>query len=183
MEQLHQWVTTVDHKRLGLLYIFYALVFLVIGGVEATIMRIQLIRPLNDFRLPSGVQPDVHHAWNDHDFLRGHAAGIWICELPDSPDDWRARYGVSAPERLQLLDDGFRRAPPLFQFCRRRRTLWRRQRSGRWVVCLRSPDLADIFAEDTAPTSGHCRCWFPASGASEPRPTSSPLLSACGARE
>ena len=32
VEQLHQWVTTVDHKRLGLLYIFYALVFLVIGG-------------------------------------------------------------------------------------------------------------------------------------------------------
>ena len=52
MEQLHQWVTTVDHKRLGILYILYALVFLVIGGVEATIMRIQLIRPLNDFVSP-----------------------------------------------------------------------------------------------------------------------------------
>jgi cytochrome c oxidase subunit I len=52
VEQLHQWVTTVDHKRLGILYIFYALVFLVIGGVEATIMRIQLIRPQNDFVSP-----------------------------------------------------------------------------------------------------------------------------------
>src|SRR6202451_1691227 len=52
VEQLHQWVTTVDHKRLGLLYIFYALVFLVIGGVEASIMRIQLIRPLNTFVSP-----------------------------------------------------------------------------------------------------------------------------------
>src|SRR5271155_2804487 len=52
VEQLHQWVTTVDHKRLGLLYIFYALLFLVIGGVEATIMRIQLIRPLNDYVSP-----------------------------------------------------------------------------------------------------------------------------------
>src|SRR6202048_5244401 len=49
---LHEWVTTVDHKRLGLLYIFYALVFLAIGGVEATIMRIQLIRPLNNFVSP-----------------------------------------------------------------------------------------------------------------------------------
>jgi cytochrome c oxidase subunit 1 len=52
MEQLHEWVTTVDHKRLGLLYIFYALLFLVIGGVEATIMRIQLIRPLNNVVSP-----------------------------------------------------------------------------------------------------------------------------------
>src|SRR3984957_15837701 len=51
-EQLHQWVTTVDHKRLGILYILYALVFLVIGGVEATIMRIQLIRPLSNFVSP-----------------------------------------------------------------------------------------------------------------------------------
>ena len=43
-DTLHEWVTTVDHKRLGIMYIVYALVFLVIGGIEATIMRIQLIR-------------------------------------------------------------------------------------------------------------------------------------------
>src|SRR5258708_20127104 len=52
VERLHQWVTTVDHKRLGILYILYALLFLVLGGVEATIMRIQLIRPHNDFVSP-----------------------------------------------------------------------------------------------------------------------------------
>ena len=37
LETLHGWVTTVDHKRLGLMYIGLALLFLVIGGVEATI--------------------------------------------------------------------------------------------------------------------------------------------------
>src|SRR3982074_3677977 len=52
VDQLHEWVTTVDHKRLGILYIVYALVFLVIGGIEATVMRIQLIRPHNDFVSP-----------------------------------------------------------------------------------------------------------------------------------
>jgi len=31
---LHEWVTTVDHKRLGVLYILYALFFLVIGGMK-----------------------------------------------------------------------------------------------------------------------------------------------------
>src|SRR6476660_6571331 len=51
-ERLHEWVTTVDHKRLGVLYIVYALVFLVIGGIEAAIMRIQLIAPHNDFVSP-----------------------------------------------------------------------------------------------------------------------------------
>jgi cytochrome c oxidase subunit I len=50
--RLHEWVTTVDHKRLGILYVLYALVFLLIGGVEATIMRVQLIRPHSDFVSP-----------------------------------------------------------------------------------------------------------------------------------
>src|SRR5277367_6527819 len=52
VDRLHEWVTTVDHKRLGILYIMYALFFLLVGGVEATIMRIQLIRPHNDFVSP-----------------------------------------------------------------------------------------------------------------------------------
>ena len=52
VDTLHEWVTTVDHKRLGILYIVYALIMLVIGGIEATIMRIQLIRPHNDFVSP-----------------------------------------------------------------------------------------------------------------------------------
>jgi cytochrome c oxidase subunit I len=42
---LYSWVTTVDHKRLGILYILYGIVFLVFGGIEATVMRIQLIMP------------------------------------------------------------------------------------------------------------------------------------------
>jgi len=50
--KLHEWITTVDHKRLGILYISFSLVFLMIGGIEAAIMRIQLIRPHNDFVSP-----------------------------------------------------------------------------------------------------------------------------------
>jgi len=52
VDHLHEWIVTVDHKRLGMLYILYALVFLVIAGIEATIIRIQLIRPHNDFVSP-----------------------------------------------------------------------------------------------------------------------------------
>src|ERR1700694_1934372 len=52
MDRMHEWVTTVDHKRLGILYIIYALVFLLIAGIEAIVIRIQLIRPHNDFVSP-----------------------------------------------------------------------------------------------------------------------------------
>src|ERR1700704_5525093 len=48
----NSWVTTVDHKRLGMMYIAYALVFLVIGGIEAAIMRIQLMAPQLRFVSP-----------------------------------------------------------------------------------------------------------------------------------
>ncbi|HEY3933958.1 MAG TPA: cytochrome c oxidase subunit I [Gemmatimonadales bacterium] len=39
------WLTTVDHKALGIRYIVTACVFLVLGGLEAAVMRLQLARP------------------------------------------------------------------------------------------------------------------------------------------
>src|SRR5262252_950434 len=52
VQVLHEWVITVDHKRLGILYILYALSFLVLAGVEAIIIRVQLMYPHNDFVSP-----------------------------------------------------------------------------------------------------------------------------------
>src|ERR1700730_9513215 len=52
VDRLHEWIATVDHKRLGILYMIYALVFLMIAGIEAGIIRIQLIRPHNNFVSP-----------------------------------------------------------------------------------------------------------------------------------
>src|SRR6201998_502518 len=52
LEALNEWGTTVDHKRLGILYILYALLFLCIAGIEALIIRIQLIHAHNDFVSP-----------------------------------------------------------------------------------------------------------------------------------
>jgi cytochrome c oxidase subunit I len=51
-EKIHDWIVTVDHKKLGIMYIVYALIFLVIGGIEATVMRIQLMVPNNHFVSP-----------------------------------------------------------------------------------------------------------------------------------
>jgi cytochrome c oxidase subunit I len=47
LENLHGWVVTVDHKRLGILYILYSTFFLFVAGAEALLMRIQLAVPHN----------------------------------------------------------------------------------------------------------------------------------------
>src|SRR5437660_7277960 len=39
------WLTTTDHKRIGLLYFFTSLAFFGAGGVEALLIRTQLIGP------------------------------------------------------------------------------------------------------------------------------------------
>ncbi len=44
---LWSWITTVDHKRIGILYGTSAFVFFLVGGIEALIMRLQLARPDN----------------------------------------------------------------------------------------------------------------------------------------
>jgi cytochrome c oxidase subunit 1 len=44
---LMSWVTTVDHKRIGVLYFVTAFFFFLVGGLEALIMRAQLMRPDN----------------------------------------------------------------------------------------------------------------------------------------
>jgi cytochrome c oxidase subunit 1 len=42
---LMSWLTTVDHKRIGVLYLITALAFFVIGGLEAFLIRAQLAVP------------------------------------------------------------------------------------------------------------------------------------------
>jgi cytochrome c oxidase subunit 1 len=43
------WLTTVDHKRIGILYGATAFFFFLLGGVEALLLRIQLGTPENTF--------------------------------------------------------------------------------------------------------------------------------------
>jgi cytochrome c oxidase subunit I len=46
------WVTTTDHKRIGIMYLWTVAVFFLIGGVEALLMRLQLAVPDNDLISP-----------------------------------------------------------------------------------------------------------------------------------
>jgi cytochrome c oxidase subunit I len=43
------WLTTVDHKKIGMLYGISALFFFLVGGVEALLIRLQLAVPNNTF--------------------------------------------------------------------------------------------------------------------------------------
>jgi cytochrome c oxidase subunit I len=67
---LHEWVTTVDHKKLGMLYIASSLLFLIVAGIEAIIMRIQLAVPHAHF-----VSPEV---FNRMFTMHGTTMIFWV---------------------------------------------------------------------------------------------------------
>ena len=46
------WISSVDHKQIGIMYLFLALVFFVIGGLEAMLIRAQLAVPDNNLIAP-----------------------------------------------------------------------------------------------------------------------------------
>jgi cytochrome c oxidase subunit I len=46
------WITTTDHKEIGTLYILSGLIFFLIGGLEALLIRIQLAQPGEHFLSP-----------------------------------------------------------------------------------------------------------------------------------
>ena len=42
---LYEWLTTTDHKRIGILYIVNSFIFFFIGGIFALLVRTELARP------------------------------------------------------------------------------------------------------------------------------------------
>jgi cytochrome c oxidase subunit I len=50
---LWSWFTTIDHKKIGILYGATALLFFIVGGLEALLIRAQLYRPDNHLVTPA----------------------------------------------------------------------------------------------------------------------------------
>ena len=46
------WMTTVDHKKIAIMYLFTTFFFFLIGGIMALLIRIQLAEPQNSFLTP-----------------------------------------------------------------------------------------------------------------------------------
>ena len=50
------WITTIDHKRIGILYGVTAFVLFLMGGIEAMLMRTQLVRAELDI-----ISPEIYN--------------------------------------------------------------------------------------------------------------------------
>src|SRR5271165_5613511 len=68
------WLSTVDHKRIGVLYMVTALVFFVLAGLEALYLRIQM--PVL-FGLANYIVP-LQIGARDMAFPRLNAFGFWL---------------------------------------------------------------------------------------------------------
>ncbi|HEY5740972.1 MAG TPA: cbb3-type cytochrome c oxidase subunit I, partial [Terrimicrobiaceae bacterium] len=70
---VQEMVYTVDHKKLGLMYIGSGLLFFVVAGIMATLMRIQLFYPSSTF-----LEPDVFNRF----FTMHGTAMIFLVAMP-----------------------------------------------------------------------------------------------------
>ncbi|HZC04751.1 MAG TPA: cbb3-type cytochrome c oxidase subunit I [Ktedonobacterales bacterium] len=50
------WITSTDHKKIGVAYIYTAFIFFILAGIEALVMRTQLSTPNNHF-----VKPELYN--------------------------------------------------------------------------------------------------------------------------
>ncbi len=70
---LFGWVATVDHKRIGILYLVITLFFFLVGGIEALMIRAQLAQPNGHLLSP--------HAYNEIFTMHGTTM-IFLVVMP-----------------------------------------------------------------------------------------------------
>ncbi len=73
---LRAWLLTLDHKRIGMLYLFTVLVFLVLGGFFALVLRLSLVTPDNAL-------VDAHTY--DQLFTHHGIVMVWLFMIPSIP--------------------------------------------------------------------------------------------------
>jgi len=47
------WMTTVDHKKIGIMYVFLGVIYFIVGGLEVLLIRVQLAKPNGTLLTPS----------------------------------------------------------------------------------------------------------------------------------
>ena len=104
------WLTTIDHKRVAVMYLATALFFMAFGGLEAMPIRVQLWRPDNHLLSAATYNADLHDARHDDDLPGRHAAAARLFrQFSDPAADRRARRRVPAAQCAELLDFPVRR--------------------------------------------------------------------------
>ena len=46
------WLTTTDHKKIGIMYLFTIMIYFAVGGISALLVRLELIAPGKTFFSP-----------------------------------------------------------------------------------------------------------------------------------
>ena len=59
--RLYEWLTTTDHKKIGILYLVNSLIFFFAGGILALVVRLQLVIPLSDTVMGGLVSADFYN--------------------------------------------------------------------------------------------------------------------------
>ncbi len=73
---LKSWLFTVDHKRIGLMYLFAIMFFFMVGGIFAVLLRLELLHP----------GPDIMEADTYNQFFTLHGAiMIFLFIIPSIP--------------------------------------------------------------------------------------------------
>ncbi len=111
-----EWMTSVDPKKIGVMYVVVALVMLLRGLSDVIMLRGQQA-------VASGSQgyltsdhfqqivrrdynvyiPDLFCPWYDYDLFRSHGAGVWFVEPRFAITDWCSRRGFPVYEFGKFL--------------------------------------------------------------------------------
>ncbi len=60
------WMSTRDHKRIGVMFLAATSLMLLLGGIFALLLRIELLTPREHDHERHDLQPPVHAARRDH---------------------------------------------------------------------------------------------------------------------
>ena len=97
------WLVTVDHKRIGILYIATSLVWFVAGGILALLMRSQLATPDEKFLTKNSYNEVLTMHGTTMIFLVVIPILAGFAQLPRAADDRSARHGLPPAQRALLL--------------------------------------------------------------------------------
>ena len=102
---LYEWLTTTDHKKIGILYLVNSFIFFFLGGLLALLVRTELARPglqfLHDELLYNQLFT-MHGTVMIFLFIIPMLVGLR--ELRRAAPDRRAGHGVPADQRPVVLD-------------------------------------------------------------------------------
>ncbi len=124
---LYEWLTTTDHKKIGILYVINSFLMFFIGGVLALVVR-DGARPAGPpavRRQRARLQRGVLHPRHRDDLPVHHPDAGGPRELRRAADDRRAGHGLPADQRAVVLDAAPRRDPAAHGLLRAR---WRGRR-------------------------------------------------------